>query len=685
VAKSICSGPPKRRENLGAIEEVLGNLDAIAPAVPLVAFGQTALWDEPFKALIAERTDRPVWVGIHDLDYFSRLRSPLAGPAWQIVPRNDGTHKETWIAAGEISALFGAEAGPSRQDLQEVGVPLSKLLPDAEPQRTAALDAMTESWGWRGIVQNTETPGVIADLTAREVAPSLRELITWGFDRTEQLIADRVGKESVRAERQSWLDAIDGFIAEQPEAPLCELYRRLFARAYVDILGQVPDNVEMTCTRHLLQFNRRTARRRRFAFARNFLGGRLAKLSRAAYDEAVSDSAINPLADAGEHATPFDVYVPGRGRGTLHIAHDHVRIDLPDAVTLGLSKRLRSVTALAALLEERFGPDICLVGKAMVLPTMLCAEGVMMLTETGSAYIPHTRQMLAILEREGAAPALHPILRLRLNPWNALRATRVRLKLPLHLAHAFEQETICASEFARRWRRVAKERRKILSKLGTMTSPSEFVTYLGHEEHSGWFKRLERNAEANDVLLDVQRRVDTLRHRAMNLRMKEDELQEQLRAGERRRGDFNRKTLRPLKRKLEALPPDAAQRKEREERYAAASEKGDALLMALEGLRTERSQLVSERKAIGRQIRAIERSPEAQAARRVQHEVAEEGMKARLALATHSLLTVQGLVHGDARPSAWWPSAVDPSGKWLARIRRGARCWIEPFLPASGR
>jgi hypothetical protein len=679
----ICSKPLNHKESLCSIDDALAALDQIAPNVPLVAFGQTALWDEPFKALIAERTRRPVWVGVHDLDYFSRLREPLEGGEWRIVPRNDGVHKDVWIAAGELSALFGAEAGPSRQALAEVGVRLNHLIPNDEPQRTAAIDAMTESWGWRGIVHNSPSPKVVADLAASEVAPVLRELLQWGISQTSDVMGAPEGRESVAASAREWLSIIDEFTHNRPAATLSDLYRHLYAHSYANILGGVPDHVQITSTREFLRFNRRTAKRKRFGFAKNFLGGKLARISRVAYDEAVNDSGINSLAEAGEHATPFDIYVPGRGRGTLHIAPEFVRVDLPSPVTISLSKPVRSVTVLAELLEENFGSDICLVGKAMVLPAMLCAEAVMILTETGSSYIPQTERMLAAMAKEGVAIDLYPILRLRLNPWDALRGCHVQFKLPIHLAHAFERDTLCGGEFAKNWRRVVEERRKMLLRLGEMLSPSEFIAYMGHEEHAAWFERLERSAKANAVLLDVQRKVDELRHESIELRLKEDALQDDLGDIETRRGEFNRKTLRPLKRQLDALGNDAApeDRKGLEERHHAAAAEGEAQLIALESMRDERRKLIADRKAIGRKIRAIERSGDAQSARRIQREVLEHGMRARLQLAQHSLRTVEGLIHGDARPSAWWVDAVDPSGRWLAHIRCGARCWIEPLVP----
>jgi len=107
------------------------------------------------------------------------VRSPLSQAPWQIVPRNDGTTRDVWIAAGEISALFGAEVWPTRQSLAEAGVRLDRLLPEGPAERQM-LDRITEAFGWRGIVRNGRD-SVVCDTPAREIAPALFELLEWGL------------------------------------------------------------------------------------------------------------------------------------------------------------------------------------------------------------------------------------------------------------------------------------------------------------------------------------------------------------------------------------------------------------------------------------------------------------------------------------------------------------------------
>ena len=170
-----------------------------------------------------------------------------------------------------------------------------------------------------------------------------------------------------------------------------------------------------------------------------------------------------------------------------------------------------------------------------------------------------------------------------------------------------------------------------------------------------------------------------MRHRAMKLRTTEDALLGELKTLEEGRGKLNRMRLRPLKRKLKRPSGclGAGEQAQLLKAYEEAVEEGRALLGALEAKREERRRVVEERKAVGKKIRATEHSAKAQAARESLRSVNRMGRKARLALARRAILTAEGLCHGNARPSAWWMSAVDPSGGWFERIRRSARYRLE--------
>ena len=165
--------------------------------------------------------------------------------------------------------------------------------------------------------------------------------------------------------------------------------------------------------------------------------------------------------------------------------------------------------------------------------------------------------------------------------------------------------------------------------------------------------------------------------------MAEDELQEELRTLEQERGAYNRECIRPMKRRLDNPQLDAPERHRLQREFDRISKRGAAILMALDAKREERRSVMDRRKAIGRRIRAAEHGDKARAARRTVRGMMRQGQKARLRLAREAVLTVEGLTHGDDRPSAWWLPAVDPAGAWFARIRRTARLRLEPLGEAK--
>ena len=99
------------KETVTSLETVLGELDRLAPGAPLLALGQTVLWDEPMKGGVALllKGKRKFIAGVHDTDYFAKLPSGERKKGqFKAVPHNDTTTRALWSAAGEFSALFGS-------------------------------------------------------------------------------------------------------------------------------------------------------------------------------------------------------------------------------------------------------------------------------------------------------------------------------------------------------------------------------------------------------------------------------------------------------------------------------------------------------------------------------------------------------------------------------------------------
>ena len=646
------------------------------PDVPFLALGQTVFWDEPAKAVWRRLLDThlpgaALIAGVHDTDYFAKTSAHVGDEQkFAALAHDDGRTRDLWSAAGELSSLFGSESVPTRAMFLSHHVPFDWLGKGYPGGKSALYADKTEAWGWRGIV-HTESHSVIAhDIPVRDIKDALLEQWDWGFAESLACLAD----DASRANAIKTASIIRGWVLEFLETcsdscRLSDLYRTLLPRFYELLLGAPPADFQTTSSIALFQFNRQTWQKPRFGLIGLFLDPKTRRIAREAYNQSVAGSGIYTLDAFGAGAIPFDLVIPGVGRGTIRLTPASVVVETaPMPTVLWTNERVETLEQLAALTEERFGPDVALVGKAVTLADMIAAEHLVVFHETASGYTSRTQTMNAHMAERGVSLTLYPLVRLTYPTWDALAAVpaETAFRLPAHLAAAFGLDTISAREFAARWREVVSASSKTLRESRAIPSLRALLKSLEGRNGQCWCDRLDEYEQALDTLREVASHSETLRGRMEEHRLELSVWQKEREDLERRKGEDWRRTLQPLQQKR-----DAAQIGRQTAIRAHAFD--EPINIARERIAATRHLITEFR----RQRRLLERGPEAAQARAKIAEITRDAQMARLDLVRNAYLTVESLEHTQLRPTAWWLPLVDPTGAWFEAIAAGTQARLE--------
>ncbi len=632
----------------GSLEE----LDRIAPGAPLLALGQTIFWDEPMKAGVAALAKRKFIAGIHDTDYFAKLPGGKGG-GFKLVAHNDTTTKGLWSAAAEFSALFGSETVVSREVFLQHGLRIEKVLHG----RPNILDQETEAWGWRGLVALSDQVPITAELALDLVRQPLRDAFEWAIETTLQTISepDRV---VARARAECLLKYFDEAAIES--ATLADLYERLIPKIYAFVSGSEVD-VESTRTTELLKFNHQTCSLPRFDLVDLFLRPETSETARSAYDQAVSGSEIYQLDRFMSGALPFELVVPGHGRGTVRVANRGIVIMTPTPLFISIKQPIQSVGDLAAAIEAKFGPDCTLIGKAVTLIGMLSREFVFVFHEGASGYVKRSRAFHQALALAGHGLRFNPILRIRYAVWDALAECRTWLKLPEPLQEPFGAEEICTPSFASRWREVQSEQAQLLTKVAACRRPIDLIAFLRDQSGQSWKCLSQEYEQIHDRLADLDRGIECLRS-------KRRALYDQLRAQRQERGHCE---VRKGEHWRAVIFEKEATHAELEERTRLTDEVQKAA----------HAQAATEndiRHLMAKQ-RELAREPGVMKDHQRRREIELEAELKRMKLIRRAVVASTGLSNSNLRPSAWWFSVLCPDGGWFAETIRTAESYLEPL------
>jgi hypothetical protein len=635
------------------LEEAVTQASRFAPGIPLLALGQTVFWDEPMKAALALRAKAQgvkFIAGVHDTDYFAKAPGAKSGgKGYKTLPHNDGSTRGLWSAAAEFSVLFGSETVITKEALIKNGLRFERL----SQAKSNFLDEATEAWGWRGIVSLSDTPPVTLEVPADSVARELCNTLRWVLDQSVQSIG---GDLTAAFATSDHINKILCDAAELDGQSLAGVYRQILPDMYSLVAGE-PVDLDLTQTSELLRFNLSTFGQKRFALLSKYVNHQTRQEAREAYNSAIKGySGLYELERFGTGAIPFDLVVPGHGRGTIRLGNRGAVIMTPKPLFLSFKKPLASLEEFATLVEDKFGPHCAVVGKAVTLIGMLGAEFIFAFHEGASGYVKVSKKL-----HESLGHTVHPILRIRYHTWDSLAEVCNWLKLPTPFQHAFGSEDVCTPSFAARWRTVGDEQRSLLRRLSEIRKPLDLLQFIEGLVGGAWKTQAAEYSNLYEYLGALSQSVThfkTERHAAY-ARLKS--IRREWQAVQLDMGAHFRKEIFEKTPSAEAL----SARSRFQEQLAA--------------LGNERESLREKLMQLGQQQRQAAQSDEVTKAHRRRREIELEAELKRLRLIREATISSEGLENANRRPSGWWIPLVSPDGAWFRQISKTAECYWEPM------
>lgn len=543
--------------------------------------------------------------------------------------------------------------------------------------------------------------------------PTLLDHLRWGFSATADALAEPESRALAHAVGEGWLRSVREYAAAHPDASLTDLYRYLlplFTASLQKCLPEEQANLEVGGSLEEFRFNRETAGQPQFELLDLFLRPETAVAAKESYDDAVRGSDIYTLDRFSMGAIPFDLVIPGRGRGTIRIIPERVIIETEERIYLRITEPIRSVHDLAEAVERNLGTRVSVVGKALTLIAMLARCGLVVLNETGSTYVWRTRNMIEGLCDRGVRFALYPIVRLRFPTWESIAVTGETLRLPGHLAKAFGKEAVTAAEFSERWREVCAEQRAILDDAARSIGPRETMAFLARRGGPEWAERRQAYDRAQETLLSLRARLEEIKAEAGRLGEEVKALKAGSEALAHEKGEDYRRRVRPLREQLKdigVMPPitlaELEERSEGEgfgvhpltgqpvqpndpaaaakllERLWEEMERRGAFDERWEALRQSLHDCEHRMRELDRRRAALLREESVQESRRRTEELYAQAQAAKLEIVRDAFLAAEGLEHTEHRPSAWWLLLLDPDGGWFREIRAHTGAYLEPL------
>jgi hypothetical protein len=366
-------------------------------------------------------------------------------------------------------------------------------------------------------------------------------------------------------------------------------------------------------------------------------------------------------------AIPFDLFIPGSGRGTLRIGTNAITVMAREPKFVRLQEPVHNLRQLAKAIEGEFGPDCVLIGKAVTLIGQLAREHVFAFHEGASSYVRHSRRFHDLLSDSGIGIELNPILRIRYRTWDALATEDAWLRLPEPLRQTFGVDEICTPSFAKRWREVKGIQEDLLRKLGELTRPIELIRFLHGQAGGAWQSLAAEYEQIHDVLEAAASKVRSLRADRMGLHKRLKELKAARVAAERAKGGHFRSQV------FERSPSESD-----------LAERG-RLEAEVESVISQIAEIRGEiRNSVARQENVVG-DAKVKSAHERRRAIELEAELKRMALIRDAIISSKGLERAGYRPSAWWFPLISPNGGWFGATTQGAEYYFEPLVQSAPR
>ena len=626
-----------------SIQEILKDLEKYPYNVSFLSLGQTAFWSEPIKSEFTHYANgcghsRELIAGIHDTDYFAKASTESTDNGFVIVQHSEENLDDLWVAALEFSALFGSETVIDFEKMSQYGLNTHLISKD----NLESVKRMTSAWRWRGIAINNRYT-ISADIELKKIYPVILKAFNWAICESLDSLKEPLKSEAETRFREIQ-KSLEQLYQNDPEQSLTQFQKSTFDYFQELLTGQKLKNPLTSSTEKFL-FNSKTCLHERFNLVEIFLNLDTRKVAIEAYNKAIANTEIYGMDRFDKGAIPFDLVIPGQGRGTICITPTKLSINTPQKIEIELDKPIESPKDLADIIEKNIGKEVSLIGKAVTLIDMLASEHILIFDHTASSYVNFTKKMNECLASKGIDLPLNPILRIHYPTWQELD----QLSLPLNLESPLENTTIEEN---------IQSNIRELELIKKNSGEKEWVQYLAQKAPEKWQQKFGEYSAVKEELSQIN-------HQLTGIKEQKSIINNQM------------KSLKSKRQELETDKGKLWREKDLNENNLKLREE---VSKEISQITKELRKLESKWKELDQNQNKLVNDPEFKSKHRTKKELLAAAELEKFQLIRKSIISSEGLMNSGNRPSAWWFYLLDPDGNWIQSTIENAGYYLEELI-----